>query len=79
MLGAGAFLLQSSDKRPSETDATLAGVHSALETYKNAVKADPSYRDSLYDQLAADPKRLQSYLDDKLKGCRAADQKAAGK
>jgi hypothetical protein len=74
----GALLLQSGGKPPSETDVTLAGVHSGLEAYKNAVKADASYRDALYDQLVASPTRLKSYLDDKLKGCRAADQKAAG-
>jgi hypothetical protein len=79
MFGAGALLLQAGDKPPSQTDAAVSGVHSALEAYKNAVKADASYRDALFDQLAADPKRQKSYLDDKLKGCRAADQKAAGK
>jgi len=79
MFGAGSALLQAGGKTPTQGEATLAGVHSALEAYKNAVKTDSSYRDALYDQLVADPKRLKSYLDDKLTACRAADRKAAGK
>jgi hypothetical protein len=48
MFGAGALLIQSGDKQPSETDVM-------------------------------DPKRLKSYLDQKLAGCRKTDQKNASK
>jgi hypothetical protein len=76
MFGGGALLLQPGDKQPSQTDVMMAGAHSALEAYKNAVKTDASYRDPLFDQLAADPKRLQSYLDEKMAACRKNDQKS---
>ncbi len=74
LYGAGAFLIQSGDEQPSTADAAMAGARSALESYRNAVKADPSYGDPFFDQLVADPKRLKSYLDEKVTRCRNAEQ-----
>jgi hypothetical protein len=69
MFGAGVRLLEAGDKPPSQSELAAAGVESALNAYRNAVKADKSYADKFYDDLAADPRKTKGYVAGRLESC----------
>ncbi len=75
-LAAGAFLVQHPEMAQDMRSSALAGVTSALATYRIALAADPSYRDALYDSLAAGGTgAVDAYVDQKLRECEEAESK----
>lgn len=74
MFGAGARLLEAG-KPLSATELATAGVSSALIAYKNALRADKSYADKLFDELAADAARQKAYVARHVERCDKAQKK----
>jgi hypothetical protein len=74
MFGAGARMLEVG-KPLSPTELATAGVESALAAYKNALRADRSYADKVYDELAADPARRKAYVARHVEQCAKAEKK----
>jgi hypothetical protein len=74
MFGAGARLLESG-KPLTAAELATAGVDSALVAYRNALRADRSYADKLYDQLVADAARRKAYVARHVEQCAKADGK----
>jgi hypothetical protein len=74
MFGAGARLLEAG-KPLSATELATAGVDSALVAYKNALRADRSYADKVYDELAADAGKRKAYVASHVEQCGKAQKK----